>query len=153
MLQNNQPDVLPRIRKAFDNGEEQGNALVEDLLEKWEFEVGMEIQAHYQKLLATDFTPITVVEKDLAEHPNLGMVVNYNLFMRETYLNVLEYVNTFLAQCNEFKALAASGAEKEMGKTTTPEPVVDSNPQPQSSLSKPAENTLLNTSNATPSKS
>ena len=153
MLQKSQPDVLSRIRQAFDNGEEQGNALVEELLEKWEFEVGMEIQAHYQKLLATDFTPITVAEKDLAEHPNLGMVVNYNLFMRETYLNVLEHVNTFLAQCNEFKALAASGAEKEIVKTITPEPVLDSNPRPQSSLSKPAENTSLNTTNATPSKS
>ena len=118
ILQKSDPDTLTRIRNVFDNSEERGDKLVEGLLEKLEFEVGLEIQSYYQRLLETDFMPITVTKKDLAEHPNLSMIVNYNLFIRETYLNVLEHVNLFLTQCREFKELSASGVENELGIAT-----------------------------------
>ncbi len=115
VLQKSKPDLLPQIKNVFDNSEKRGNKLVEELLEKYEFDVGMEIQAYYQRLLETDFMPIEVTEKDLVEHPNLSMIVNYNLFIRETYLNILEHVNVFLKQCSEFKELSAAKAQNKLG--------------------------------------
>ena len=119
ILQKSKPDLLPQIKNVFDNSEKRGNKLVEELLEKYEFDVGMEIQAHYQRLLETDFVPIEVIEKDLVEHPNLSMVVNYNLFIRETYLNILEHINVFLTQCTKFKALSSAEAKNELSKSAS----------------------------------
>lgn len=119
ILQESYPEELDRIRNVFDDSEERGDVLIQKVLETWEFEVGMEIQAYYQLLLETDFAPIPVTEKDLAEHPRLSMIVNYNLFIRETYLNVLQHVNVFLTQCNEFQKLSILKKEIEVD-TITP---------------------------------
>lgn len=114
ILMEDDPELLAQIRDAYDDNEERGDQLVEEVLETKEFTVGMEIQAHYQRLLETDFIPILVTEKDLSEHPNLSMIVNYNLFIRETYLNVLEHVIIFLTQCTEFQELSTSKSKNEL---------------------------------------
>jgi hypothetical protein len=111
VLQKEEPKTLVRIRNAFDVSDESGEEIVEKTLETWELKVGTEIQAYYQRMLSTDFMPITATEKDLAEHPNLSMIVNYNLFVRETYLKVLDHVDTFLTQCSQFQQLSASKGE------------------------------------------
>ncbi len=113
-LQKRNPELLSQIKNVFENSEERGDELVEQFLEKYELEVGMEIQSYYQRLLETDFMPIKVTEKELAEHPNLSMIVNYNLFIRETYLKILEHTNTFLAQCIEFQELTGSKSKNEI---------------------------------------
>ena len=132
VLQENEPEALTRIRKAFgdygdydDYDQEGGDQYLEQVLETWEWTVGMEIIAYYQRLLETDFAPIIVTEKDLAEHPNLSMIVNYNLFIRETYLNVLEHVNLFLTQCKEFQEMTASNGNSEVETTETATSISD----------------------------
>ena len=118
ILEEDDPELLAEIRDAYDDNEDHGDQLVEEVLETKEFTVGMEIQAYYQRLLQTDFVPIPVTEKDLSEHPNLSMIVNYNLFIRETYLNVLEHVITFLTQCTEFEELSTSQSKNELDSVT-----------------------------------
>lgn len=87
--------------------------LLEHMLETWELEIGIEIEVHYQRLLEKSFAPIMVTEKDLAEHPNMSMIVNYNLFMRDTFFTALKHVNTFLAQSTKFqKKLARENIKK-----------------------------------------
>jgi len=100
---------------------------LEHVLETWEWEVGMEIQSHYERLLKTDFAPISVIENDLAEHPNLSMVINYNLFVRETYLGVLEHIRVFLTQCKDFQEMSASKGNKEVGTSGTTDRRSDKN--------------------------
>jgi hypothetical protein len=108
VLQENDPEMIPKIRKAFadDNDHDCGDMLLEQLLETWEWKIGMEIQTHYQRLMETDFAPIIASEYDLAEHPNLSMIINYNLFIRDTYLNVLKHINTYIAQSMEFHEIS-----------------------------------------------
>jgi hypothetical protein len=116
VLQENDPEMIPKIRKAFadDDDRDSGDMLLEQLLETWEWKIGMEIEAHYQRLMETDFAPIIASEYNLAEHPNLSMIINYNLFIRDTYLNVLKHVNTFIAQSMEFQEISDSkGKNKE----------------------------------------
>jgi hypothetical protein len=116
VLYENDPEMIPKIRNAFadDDDHDSGDMLLEQLLETWEWKIGMEIKAHYQRLMETDFTLIIASEYDLAEHPNLSMIINYNLFIREAYLNVLKHVNTFIAQSMEFQEISDSkGKNKE----------------------------------------
>lgn len=116
ILQENDPEMIPKIRKAFadEDDRDSGDMLLEQLLETWELKIAMEIEAYYQRLMETDFAPIIASEYDLAEHPNLSMIINYNLFIRDTYLNVLKHVNTFIAQSMTFQEISDSeGNNKE----------------------------------------
>ena len=143
MLEENDPDTLLLIRDAFDDdSRERGEKLVEKELEKWELKVGMEIKAHYEKLLETDFMPIDVGEKDLVEHPNLSMIVNYNLFMRETYLRVLEHINLFLAQGTEFQQLSTPKVMN-ANETNLPRPIDGSTPDLNCFLSEQSNQTMI----------
>lgn len=109
ILQEREPSVLEEIEEAFsDDNQERGDKFLEQVLETWEWQVGKEIQAHYQKLLKSDFAPISVTQNDFVKHPNLSMIVNYNLYIRETYLSVLQHVTEFLSQCEEFQEIPAS---------------------------------------------
>eukprot|EP00536_Pseudo-nitzschia_multiseries_P016237 jgi/Psemu1/45402/gm1.45402_g len=153
VLEVKEPEVLSEIREAFAGGDKaRGNKFLEHVLETWECEVGMEIQSHYQRLLETDFTPISVTKNDLAEHPNLSMIINYNLFVRETYLSVLEHVNMFLTQYQDFQEMSASGAKMPSGKLGTEDSTsekksilhfkYDSNKKATEILEFPTEDTL-----------
>ena len=99
VLQANDPNQLVKIRQAFggyDGKAAEGHQLLDKLLLKWESAIAIEMSLHYQRLLETDFEPIMVTEQDLLNHPNIGVIVNYNLFMREIFISVLTHLNDFL---------------------------------------------------------
>mmetsp|Transcript_592 Transcript_592/g.1422 ORF Transcript_592/g.1422 Transcript_592/m.1422 type:complete len:1052 (+) Transcript_592:263-3418(+) len=109
VLEAKEPELLIRVREAFAGGDKaRGVEFLEHLLETWEWEVGLEIQSHYQRLLETDFVAISVTENDLSKHPNLSMIINYNLYVRETYIGVMKHIDEFLTQCRDFQELSAS---------------------------------------------
>jgi hypothetical protein len=93
------PGQLAMIRNSFEGDctvtTLDADKLVDSLLEKWELTLISEMQKYYQRLLETDFAPIIVTEQDLLEHPNLSMIVTYNLFMRECFVGVLKHLSEF----------------------------------------------------------
>jgi len=99
VLQENDPEELAKIQQAFEGDSDtavDGKVLSKKLLAERELSIVIAMREHYQRLLETDFEPIMVSEKDLLEHPNLDMIVKYNLFMRETFIGVLKHLNDFL---------------------------------------------------------
>jgi hypothetical protein len=96
-LREKDPDLLARVRTSMEDAHAvttlDGEKLVESLLEKWEWVLTTEIQNYYHRLLETDFAPIMVTEEDLQQHPNLNMIVSFNLFMRDCFVGVLKHLN------------------------------------------------------------
>lgn len=114
VLRENDPEELARVRAAFDGvysfgiTTTDGDGMVDKLLERWESTLATEMRAHYQNIMETDFAPIVVTEQDLLDHPNLSMIVNYNLFMRECFIGVLRYLNTFLDPADTMQNMSTS---------------------------------------------
>ncbi|KAL3920509.1 MAG: hypothetical protein SGILL_003228 [Bacillariaceae sp.] len=101
LLREKDPDALTTVREAYkgeyDITTVEGDQMVEELWKKWEVTIGAEMQEYYRRLLETAFAPIMVTEtKDLFDHPNLAMLVKYNLFMRDCFIRALKHLNLLL---------------------------------------------------------
>ena len=74
-------------------------------MSKWEWEAGLALRSHIQDVLETMYAPISVSESDLCHHFNLATLVNYNLFLRETFVRALGHVNMVLDQAKDFRKM------------------------------------------------
>lgn len=105
VLRQSDPMQLQRLQAAFDVGDAEFRELLEELMSKWEWEAGLALRSHIQDVLETMYAPISVSESDLCHHFNLATLVNYNLFLRETFVRALGHVNMVLDQAKDFRKM------------------------------------------------
>ncbi|KAG7355693.1 hypothetical protein IV203_000379 [Nitzschia inconspicua] len=145
VLREKDPEELSMLRKSFESGHlaptVDGDELVAKLLEKWELTLTSEIRAHYQRLLETDFAPIIVTEQDLLEHPNLSMIVSYNLFMRECFIGVLQHLSEISDPAIPMQDMSTSFLSASFSSQYTANASTISGPRQQSTKSSMSNNT------------
>ncbi|KAL3908625.1 MAG: hypothetical protein SGILL_008416 [Bacillariaceae sp.] len=111
VLQEKDPSALAEVRDSFqDATTAEGDQMVEILWEMYEMEIGTEIQKHFERLLQTTFAPIILTEQDLLDHPNLDMIVKYNLFMRDCLIKALKHLSILLDPARSMEDMSASEA-------------------------------------------
>lgn len=114
VLQEDFPDTLQKLEHQFsiDSHENNNDDLIDekllealdDLLWEHELKVAAKMRHHYQQLLQTDYEEISTTDQDLLQHhPNLIMISNYYTFMRETFLQVIRFIDDYTEQAKEIK--------------------------------------------------
>jgi hypothetical protein len=143
VLREKDPEALSTIREAYQGGFSvttiEADQMVESLWEKWELQIGAEIQEHFQHLLETTFAPIFLTERDLLDHPNLNMIVKYNLFMRDCFMKALNHLHILLDPAVSMEDMSTSQASTVFASqySTNSAPAAASTAAPHQSVANP----------------
>lgn len=113
VLQEEYADKLDYLQQRFggeDITDEQILEFLDNMLLQHEVKVAMKMKNHYQKLLKADYQEIVVTDQDLRQHPNLPLILNYNMHMRETFMKVISYIDDFMKKAKAIESIS-SGIE------------------------------------------